>query len=92
MLLGSATSLTASVVTLLLGALIISVHNVWVLDGHVLLTLVGYVLFILAAVRFLVPDLDLGGKKSADANYLVLYGLIGLMVGIVFIYHGFFVG
>ena len=73
------------------GLAIVLVHNVWVADWRVIITLLGWLLLVRGAVRILIPDQvkPFGKKLLNDANAVT--GILGvtLVLGLVLSYLGY---
>ena len=62
------------------GLAIVLVHNVWVADWRVIITLLGWLLLVRGAVRILIPDQvkPFGKKLLNDANAVI--GSLGVTI------------
>lgn len=72
------------VISLILGLIIIQIHNIWVPDWRVIITIIGWLGFISGALRILLPELVLqfGNKFFEDKEYKLVTGIAGLLVAI----------
>jgi uncharacterized membrane protein HdeD (DUF308 family) len=73
------------------GLAILLVHNVWVPDWRVLITLIGWLLLIRGAVRVLIPETVMGYAKNllrSNRLYLVS-GIVLIILGLVLCYFGY---
>lgn len=81
----------AAFLSLILGIILVLVHNVWVRDWPVLITLLAWLTLIQGIVRFYFPaivqkmTLSLQSKRS----YLLM-GVISFLIGLFLLYHGFY--
>ena len=76
--------------TLVIGLLIVLQHNIWVSDWVVLITLVGWIVFLQGVLRLFVPDAF--AKMSKDFMSKPVYTLVcwaRLIIGIYLIWAGF---
>lgn len=84
----------AGEINLVIGILIVLMHNVWVWDWRVLVTLVGWMCLIKGIVRTLFPHVAvrvMNNMTKKPANFqtaAVVVGVIGLILG----YYGFVAG
>ena len=77
------------VFNLLIGLLIISVHNLWQMPLYVLLiTIIGWVTVIKGVAHLLLPDkqLDKMIRPFDNKNYFVACGLVFVLIGLYFLY------
>lgn len=81
-------SFTSGVFTLILGAVLVNYHNVWVKDWPVLVTIIGWIALIKGILLIVYPPYIKIGK-GIYKNPQVL-GLIMLILGMLFGYFGFF--
>ncbi len=70
----------ASVATVT-GLLLISVHNVWVQDWPVIITLVGWILFLKGSWFMLFPDKAIAHAKTWNKEHY--YKIGGLTIAII---------
>ena len=85
--------LFGSIMTLLLGLLLINIHNVWVWDWRVVITLLCWITFIKGLVHLFIPTFP-AKVISIYKTGIVYYscGIVTLIIGGFLIYQGFFVG
>src|SRR5262249_51625104 len=78
-------------IDLALGLAIVLTHNVWVADWRVIITLLGWVLFIRGAARVLLPDQvkEFGSKMLRNKNAVTASFAACLVVGLVLSYFGY---
>ena len=78
-------------VSLLIGILSVLIHNVWVFDWRVLVTIIGWLALLKGIVRVLFPEFVM---KKADyfknKKWLILPVVLFFFVGLYLIYIGFF--
>ncbi len=81
-----------SLIALILGIVLILVHNVWVLDWRILITLVAWIIFIKGVVHFYFPAVgQIIIRVFQSKNSYMITGCITFLLGLFFLYHGFFV-
>lgn len=78
-----------AVLPLIVGGYIIVSHNVWVLGWPSLVTIVGWLMFLLGCFRALFADLWLSLLEKYQDKIPVMFALIGLIIGILLLYVGF---
>lgn len=79
--------------TLTLGILIILLHNTWHLNWTVVITIIGWFVFIQGLIRLFLFD-KLRKPVSWVLNHrtvIICVGVFWLLVGIFLLYHGFYV-
>ena len=82
----------ATIVPLVLGAMVIVTHNVWS-DGYtpMLVTLIGWIMFVSGVVRALLPTFWVNTVRNHYAGVLVIIvQVILFIIGIILLYCGFF--
>jgi hypothetical protein len=74
------------------GLAIVLVHNVWVLDWRVIITLIGWLGIVRGAMRVLRPDqsVELITKLLARENVLIASVAVVLVLGAVLTFFGYF--
>lgn len=77
------------VTSLIVGFLIVRVHNFWVQDWTVLVTIMGWLALLKGALIFLAPKALISMSKPMLKNVNVI-GFFALVLGLVFGYFGFF--
>jgi len=82
----------AGVFTLILGLIMIVIHNVWVMAWPVLVTIVAWLVVIKGVVVLFMPEavVDLGRKMSSANCCHVVAAIVTLVIGIIFCLFGFF--
>ncbi len=65
-------------ISLVLGALVIEVHNIWVANWQVIITIFGWIMLIVGAIRVLIPQaaIKLGHsllERNEKAAYLLCF-------------------
>jgi len=73
--------------TLIFGALLVSVHNIWVSDWRLFITLLSWYIFIKGAVRVLFPLVD--EKWAGLVENKTFYNVSGAIVIVLGIYLGY---
>jgi hypothetical protein len=84
--------LLSGFIPLLLGVLIVQLHNVWSMDWKGLITLLGWIMGINGAFRILFPNTVIKASHSLS-KYLPMVNIsaaILCLIGIYLIYMGFF--
>ena len=78
-------------IALIIGILLIISHNIWVLDWRVVITLIGWMVFVKGVLRIFFPELAIKiiGKKSSK-KWLLWAEVIFFLIGLYLIYKGFF--
>jgi len=73
------------------GLAILLVHNVWVADWRVLITLLGWLLLIRGAARVLIPETLMGYAKTImrGQNIYLISGIVLSLLGLVLCYFGY---
>lgn len=77
---------------LLAGLALVLVHNVWVLDWRLIITLLGWVVLIRAIVTIFQPQqiVSIGSKLLEGGWIFSAAGAINLIIGVVLSYFGYF--
>jgi len=77
---------------LLGGIALVLVHNVWVLDWRILITLLGWVTLVRAVVTIFRPDLiaAAGSKILTSRSIFMAAAAINLLIGLILSYFGYF--
>ena len=85
--------LVNGVIALILGLLIVLVHNVWEWNYKVLITLFGYLSVLKGIILLFIPE---WAHKTSDnlskGNFYLYEGFIFFLIGIYLTYVGFFGG
>ena len=73
------------------GLAIVLVHNVWVADWRVIITLLGWLLLIRGAARVLIPETLMGYAKNMlrGQNVYLVSGIVLVILGLVLCYFGY---
>jgi len=73
------------------GLAIVLVHNVWVPDWRVLITLIGWLMLIRGAVRILIPEIVMGYAKTLFRNNMLcpVSGGVLVILGLALCYFGY---
>ena len=81
----------ASIIGVLAGLAIVLVHNVWVLNWRVLITLFGWINLIRGALSILLPEQSFayGGRMMAGKNMPMIAGAVALLIGLTLSYFGY---
>lgn len=76
-------------IALMLGALFVAVHNVWVADFRGLITLFGWLMLVEGAFALLFPSAMQGFAKSVGKSGFTFFSFVMLLVGAYLTYVGF---
>lgn len=78
-------------ITLMIGILLIIVHNIWSADWRILITLLAWIIFIKGVIRTLFPHIAVRGinKIMKKKSSYQAVGVVALLVGIVLCYFGY---
>ena len=70
---------------------IVLVHNVWVLNWRVLITLLGWINLLRGAFSILLPEQSfaLGGRAMAGKHMPMIAGVFALLIGLTLSYFGY---
>ncbi len=83
----------ASIIGVVGGLAIVLVHNVWVLNWRVLITLFGWIHFLRGVVTVLFPAqaMEFAGRHIAASNRVPLIpGSLAVILGAIFCFYGYF--
>lgn len=81
--------LFGGMMALVIGFLIVNVHNVWVQDWPVIVTLIGWIALVKGVLLLLMPKVFVGFSKGFVKHTSVLAFPV-LVLGGIFAYYGFF--
>jgi hypothetical protein len=78
-------------VDLAVGLAIVLTHNVWLVSWRVLITLLGWFVFIRGAVRVLIPETLMGiaADKISKKYFVPVAGAVTALIGLVLGYFGY---
>ena len=81
----------AAVIGVLAGLAIVLVHNVWVLNWRVLITLFGWINLLRGAASIVLPEQSFafGGRMMAGKNMPMIPGVVALLIGLTLCYFGY---
>ncbi len=80
----------ATIMPLVLGSIIVTIHNTWVNNWTVLITLMGWLFLIVGVIRIIFPSFWINKVKNHHEQIpLFLISLIVIIVGLIFLYLGF---
>lgn len=83
--------LVASLMTLVIGVVLVVLHNVWAMNWSVVITIIAWLLLIRGIIRFYLPEVvENISKQLQNKIAFMIIGIILLLVGLFLIYHGFF--
>ncbi|AMQ27771.1 TPA: hypothetical protein KKX32_002936 [Legionella pneumophila] len=88
---GSATIVTAGSLGLIIGICLVLVHNIWVPESEVLVTLVAWLILIKSILWLGFPEfmVKCSQKAYTGTSYYVI-SIVVLIIGILLITHGFY--
>jgi hypothetical protein len=83
-----------SVIGVVAGLAVVLVHNVWVADWPVIITLLGWANLLRGAVSLVCPEtmLRYGTRVSRNPNLMPFGGAFAVLIGATLIYFGYFAG
>ena len=78
--------------TMVAGFLITSYHNVWIKDWRVIITVIGWIIFIQGATTLMLPiqSIKIAQSIFKEKNF-VLWGILSLALGLILGYFGYLV-
>jgi hypothetical protein len=81
----------ASIIGVVGGLAIVLVHNVWVLNWRVLITLLGWINLLRGAFSILLPEQSFtyGGRMIGSQYMPVTGGVVALLIGLTLSYFGY---
>jgi len=78
------------IISLVLGIYIILVHNVWIRDWQIIITVLGWAILVKGIFRLFLPDSVRNITKKMEKSQWISPLLVGLVIlGCVLIYFGF---
>ena len=77
------------VMALMIGFIIISVHNTWVKNWTVLVTRIGWLSLVKGVWLLVFPGTSAWFKPMFKADRMAIFGIVTLALGLVFGYFGF---
>jgi hypothetical protein len=82
---------TTALIDLTIGAALIGSHNHWAASWIVIVTIIGWLIFVRGAVRLLIPQfvLKMGPKIVRHPNLLTGASCLFLLIGLFLSYKGF---
>lgn len=76
--------------TVVLGAALVALNNVWTSGWTLLVTIIGWLVLIKGAfILFLPKTAEKFYKKYTTDDLLAFYGVVAFIIGLVFLYWGF---
>lgn len=76
-------------VSLLVGLLLVLLHNVWTYDWRVLITLIGWLAVVKGIARLFFPDKVLKIAARVSLNFYLIICAVFLLIGVYLTYIGF---
>lgn len=78
-------------INLVIGSLIIAIHNSWATNWAMVITIVGWVLFVSGVIRLCCPYKLLQFLLTSNLRRIsIIGGLVIFLVGLFLLYHGYF--
>ncbi len=85
-----ASFLLFSILTLMIGILLIIAHNIWVLDWRIVITLLAWAIFIKGVMRLYYPaPLQKLSQYIVNPQAYMLVGVVCGLIGLFLCFHGF---
>ncbi|NNM59489.1 MAG: hypothetical protein HKM04_06690 [Legionellales bacterium] len=82
--------LFGAVITLILGIILVLSHNDWVKNWTVLVTIMSWIIFVSGISRLLFAECHQGMlRKMSNHAHFRLFGILPIILGIIFLYLGF---
>jgi hypothetical protein len=78
----------AGAINLLIGLIIVIVHNIWVWDWRVVITLLGYLFILKGVVRMAFPETSRAIEPKMLRGYWIIFVIVAI-IGIYLTYKGF---
>lgn len=86
-----ALAMTLAVFTLSIGLVMVTLHNLWVADWRVVITLMAWLTLIKGAAWLYIPrEMTKIAKSTYKGKSLDITGTLSLLLGLFLIYKGFF--
>ncbi|MDQ2993487.1 MAG: hypothetical protein M3R00_00855 [Pseudomonadota bacterium] len=82
--------LIVATVTLMLGAILVNLHNIWVNDWRVAITILCWVVMFSGLVRMLFPTVVQRMAVRLQGNFVPIASVVCLVLGVLYAYLGFF--
>ena len=80
--------LVTSIMPLLVGSFLVAWHNVWIQNWTVIVTVICWLVFLVGALRLLVPHLpNKAAKFVSHKNTIVAIAIVLFIVGLFLLYH-----
>lgn len=78
-------------ITLMVGILLVNVHNIWFSDWRILITLLAWITFIKGIMRTLFPHIAVRmiNKIMKNKSTYQAIGVIAILIGIILCYYGY---
>lgn len=78
--------------SLIFGLVIVLLHNIWVWDWRVLITLIGWLSILRGIIRLFFPDWSkkMVVKFAKNKNYMMAMSVVFIAIGIFLLFHGYF--
>lgn len=75
-----------SLFTVIFGIIIVSLHNIWSLDWHGLITIIGWLTLVKGVVLFAKPELLLKQAVRMEGGSYYIHALIAFVIGAYLLY------
>lgn len=80
----------SGMINIIIGLITVLSHHIWEASWTILITLLGYIIFLGGIVRLFMPEQVIKmSAKLKKPNWLTLFGVIYLAIGLFLIYKGF---
>lgn len=78
-------------ITLILGLILVAVHNWWVMGWPVLITILAWLTLISGIVRLFCPEFihKMWGRVKVKTASFTVYGVIMLIIGLFLLFHAY---
>ncbi|KTD46238.1 Integral membrane protein (PIN domain superfamily) [Legionella quateirensis] len=88
---GSATIVVAATMGLIIGILMVLVHNIWIWESDVLITIIAWLLVIKSVMWLAFPECMVKyTEKVYSGRGYYLVAIIAAIIGIILLAHGFY--
>ena len=76
---------------LLFGLVVVLLHNIWVWDWRVLITLIGWLSILRGVIRLFFPDwvIKMTVKFAKNKTYLIVISIVFIIIGIFLLFHAY---
>jgi len=80
----------SAILALILGIILVLIHNIWVMDWRIVITLLAWLTLLKGLVRLYLPlpSQKMARRFESKKSYLVI-GAVTFIIGLFLLYHGF---